>query len=85
MSDGHLIERRISGEQVYRGNFLDVRRDIVALPDGQTATREYIVHPGAVMVLPLLASMRTWVRFLATSAACCFERLNHGIDRYQST
>ncbi len=54
MSDGHLIERRISGEQVYRGNFLDVRRDIVALPDGQTATREYIVHPGAVMVLPLL-------------------------------
>ena len=54
MSDAHLIERRISGEQVYRGNFLDVRRDIIALPDGQTAAREYIVHPGAVMVLPLL-------------------------------
>jgi len=54
MKDGHLIERRISGAQVYRGSFLDVRRDIVALPDGQTATREYIVHPGAVMVLPLL-------------------------------
>ena len=54
MDDAHLIERRLGGEQVYRGNFLDVRRDTIALPDGQTATREYIVHPGAVMVLPLL-------------------------------
>ena len=54
MDVAHLIERRLGGEQVYRGNFLDVRRDTIALPDGQTATREYIVHPGAVMVLPLL-------------------------------
>ena len=54
MSDEHLIERQLSGEQAYRGHFLDVRRDTVTLPDGGTAAREYIVHPGAVMVVPLL-------------------------------
>ncbi len=54
MSDDSLVERRISGEQVWRGHFLDVRRDVIAQADGHTATREYIVHPGAVMVVPLL-------------------------------
>jgi ADP-ribose pyrophosphatase len=52
--DAHLAERRISSQQVYRGHFLDVRRDLVRLPDGREAAREYIVHPGAVMVIPLL-------------------------------
>jgi len=50
----HLIERPVSSEQVYRGSLLDVRRDHVSLPDGGRATREYIVHNGAVMVIPLL-------------------------------
>ena len=54
MNDDGLIERRLSGEQVWRGRFLDVRRDVIVQPDGHTATREYIVHPGAVMVVPLL-------------------------------
>ena len=53
-ADPQLLEHGISGAQVYRGHFLDVRRDEVRLPDGATATREYIVHPGAVMVVPLL-------------------------------
>ena len=52
--DEHLSERFVAGEQVWRGHFLDVRRDTIAQPDGHTATREYIVHPGAVMVVPLL-------------------------------
>ncbi len=52
--DAHLIERHVSGEQVFKGKLLDVRRDTIALPDGATATREYIVHPGAVMVVPIL-------------------------------
>ena len=53
--DAHLIERCVESRQVYRGRFLDVRLDTVTLPqhDG-TATREYIVHPGAVMVVPIL-------------------------------
>ncbi len=50
----HLSEATLRSEQVYRGSFLDVRCDQVRLPDGATATREYIVHPGAVMVVPLL-------------------------------
>ncbi len=52
--DGHLRETLVQGEQVYRGQFLDVRRDQVRLPDGRLAQREYIVHPGAVMIVPLL-------------------------------
>ena len=54
MADEHLIELKLSGAQVYRGHFLDVRRDTIVSPDGGTASREYIVHPGAVMVVPLL-------------------------------
>ena len=56
--DPHLTESLVSTEAVWRGRFLDVRRDTVALPDGQRATREYIVHPGAVMVVPLLPDGR---------------------------
>lgn len=52
--DDHLTERLVEGRQVWRGRFLDVRCDTVALPDGKHATREYIVHPGAVMVVPIL-------------------------------
>ena len=50
----HLKESLLSSQQVFLGHFLDVRRDEVQLPDGSTAAREYIVHPGAVMVVPLL-------------------------------
>ena len=53
-ADAHLREDTISSEQAYRGAFLDVRCDQVRLPDGSVAQREYIVHPGAVMVVPLL-------------------------------
>ena len=52
--DGHLIEHRLAGEQLLQGDFLDVRRDTVGLPGGDTATREYVVHPGAVMIVPIL-------------------------------
>ena len=52
--DDHLIERTVATEQVWRGHFLDVRRASIALPDGQIANREYIVHPGAVMMVPVL-------------------------------
>ena len=37
-----------------KGHFLHACRDTVALPDGSRATREYVVHPGAVMMIPLL-------------------------------
>lgn len=52
--DDHLIETRVSCENVYDGNFLHIRRDIITLPTGNQATREYVVHPGAVVIIPLL-------------------------------
>lgn len=52
--DTHLSETTLASEQLLQGGFLDVRRDTVRLPDGHTATREYIVHPGAVAVVPVL-------------------------------
>lgn len=49
--DAHLIESRQSREELLRGNFLHVLRDTVRLPNGQQATREFVVHPGAVMIV----------------------------------
>ncbi len=57
-SDTHLIETRLEGEAVYQGDFLNIKRDRVRLPDGTTATREYIEHPGAVMIIPLFDDQR---------------------------
>lgn len=54
--DAHLHETQIEGTQVFSGKLLDVRRDRVRLPDGNEATREYVVHQGAVVVIPLLDS-----------------------------
>jgi ADP-ribose pyrophosphatase len=51
--DSQLKETRIDGEVAYDGGFLKVSRDRVALPDQKIAFREYIKHPGAVVVLPL--------------------------------
>jgi ADP-ribose pyrophosphatase len=50
----HLRETRLSREELLRGHFLHVVRDTVRLPDGQDATREFVLHPGAVMVIGLL-------------------------------
>ena len=51
-----LTETLIDGEWVLQGNFLQVRRERVQLPNGREAQREFVVHPGAVMVVPLLDS-----------------------------
>lgn len=52
--DPNLNESRIDSKRVFDGVFLQVNRDTVRLPDGKTTHREYILHPGAVMVIPLL-------------------------------
>jgi len=54
MTDAHLREEAIGSEVLLDGNFLHARRDTVRLPDGASATREYVVHPGAVVVIPML-------------------------------
>ena len=50
----HLSEAEVSSTQVYRGKLLEVRWDRVRLPDGHESTREYVVHPGAVVVIAVL-------------------------------
>jgi ADP-ribose pyrophosphatase len=54
LNDLHLTEIEVSSSEVYSGSFLHVRRDEVRLPDGAVVAREYIVHPGAVMIVPML-------------------------------
>lgn len=54
-ADAHLREHLVGRQQLLQGNFLRVQRDTVRLPDGGHATREYVLHPGAVMIVPLLA------------------------------
>jgi len=49
-----LTEHRLRGQELLRGHFLHALRDEVRLPDGSSTTREYIVHPGAVMIVPML-------------------------------
>jgi ADP-ribose pyrophosphatase len=49
-----LTEHTLASESVFKGVLLDVRRDRVRLPDGHEAIREHIVHPGAVVIIPLL-------------------------------
>jgi ADP-ribose pyrophosphatase len=56
--DTHLTETTLRSEQILQGDFLDVRRDTVRLPDQSEATREYVVHPGAVMIVAQLADGR---------------------------
>lgn len=48
-----LKETRIDGEVAYDGSFLKVTRDRISLPDGAETHREFIRHPGAVVILPV--------------------------------
>ena len=54
MDDSHLIEVKLSSDELFKGHFLHAFRDAVKLPDGAAASREYVVHPGAVMIIPLI-------------------------------
>jgi ADP-ribose pyrophosphatase len=54
MADEHLIEETLSSEDVFDGKLLHVRRDRVRLPDGHECVREWVAHPGAVVVVAVL-------------------------------
>ena len=49
-----LLEEKVRSLELFKGKFLHAFCDDVRLADGSTSTREYVVHPGAVMVVPLL-------------------------------
>jgi ADP-ribose pyrophosphatase len=48
-----FTEKKINSRAAYRGRLLKVNEDEVSLPDGGKALREYVVHPGAAIILPL--------------------------------
>ena len=54
----HLEETTVASERVFDGVFLHVNRDTVRMPDGRESAREYILHPGAVMMIPILPDGR---------------------------
>jgi len=54
----HLIETRVASQELLHGHFLHAMRDTVRLPDGNQAFREYVIHPGAVMVVAELPDGR---------------------------
>ena len=56
--DAHLTETRVASQELLRGHFLHAMRDTVRLPDGNEAFREYVIHPGAVMVVAELPDGR---------------------------
>jgi ADP-ribose pyrophosphatase len=56
MAKEDFTEHFVSGEQVFCGRLLNVRRDTVRMPDGALTTREYIRHPGAVAILPVTST-----------------------------
>ena len=51
--DRHLKETRLDSSLAYDGDFLKIHKDTVRLPDGKPTTREYIKHPGAVVIVPI--------------------------------
>jgi ADP-ribose pyrophosphatase len=55
-SDIDLAEHHVSSETIASGGMLTVKRDQVRLPNGNLSQREYVIHPGAVVVVPILSS-----------------------------
>ena len=84
--DAHLREERISGEDIYGGIFLNMKRDNVSLPDGQVAVREYLTHPGAVAIVAILDDGRVLMerQYRYPIAKACIEipagKLDEGED-----
>ena len=56
--DHPLHEQQLESERVFDGVLLKVSRDRVRLPDGKESVREYIRHPGAVVVVAVMPDER---------------------------
>jgi ADP-ribose pyrophosphatase len=49
-----LTEHQTAHEDLFKGRLLHAFRDTVRMPDGSSSVREYIRHPGAVVIIPLV-------------------------------
>lgn len=48
-----LIEKIVESDYKYKGKIINVRKDIVKLPDDNTSTREVVEHPGGVCIIAI--------------------------------
>lgn len=48
----------LASELIFAGKLLQIHRDRVRLPDGSSGLREYVCHPGAVVIIPVLSDRR---------------------------
>jgi ADP-ribose pyrophosphatase len=58
MSKGDFTETRLRSRLAFEGKLLRVEVDEVRLPDGTTAVREHVVHPGAVVMIAFVDERR---------------------------
>ena len=49
----NLIEKQLTSKELFKGSFLEIIHDTVKLPDGNTASREYVLHNGAVAIIAI--------------------------------
>jgi ADP-ribose diphosphatase len=54
-ADAELEERVVERTPVYAGRYMVFETDRIVRADGSESTRDIVVHPGAVVVAPLLA------------------------------
>jgi len=76
LKGGDLSEQFVSGEEVFRGGFLRLHRDVVRLPDGSQAVREYVRHPGAVAIVALTEEGRGSTSNPGPGSSCAAQRKN---------
>jgi ADP-ribose pyrophosphatase len=51
--DDNLFEEKVSSRKVFKGNLVELYFDKVRLPNNKITTREKVLHPGAVAVIPV--------------------------------
>lgn len=54
-------EKTISSKHIYKGNIIAVESLTVSLPNGKTASRDKVTHPGASVVIPICDSGEVYV------------------------
>lgn len=50
-------EKTVSSQEIFKGKIVNVKVDMVAMPDGSLAERELVGHPGGVGVVALTEDM----------------------------
>ena len=56
-----LKETPKSSEKIFSGRLIDLYFDHIELPNGKSSTREWIKHPGAVCIVPILPDGNLWL------------------------